>query len=165
MAVTQEFRQALKDKDVRLIRIMLEDNLVVDPTFTEFNELLALAEAELEGLYDEHDDEALNYDRTAWTKDYMDDQMVKVVYNFSKERLELLKSICKYRYKDRIAKIEADRTPMPSNIKITKKQIGGGIAVGGAVTVVAGAVIAKPVIIGVGLAAVVVGGIIIATDK
>ena len=53
MAVSQEFQTALDDKDMRLVRIMLKDSLVVDPTFTEFGEMLRLAEQSLDSLYDE----------------------------------------------------------------------------------------------------------------
>lgn len=98
MAVSQEFQTALDNKDIMTVRIMLKDSLVVDPTFTEFGEMLRLAEKSLDSLYDEHDGEELINDGSRWNKDYMDTQMVKVIRNFSKERIELLKNICSHLY-------------------------------------------------------------------
>ena len=98
MAVSQEFQTALDDKDIGLVRIMLKDSLVLDPTFTEFGEMLRVAEKSLDSLYDEHDGEELINDSSQWDKDYMDTQMVKVIRNFSRERIELLKNICAHLY-------------------------------------------------------------------
>ena len=38
-----------------------------------------------------HDGETLDYDTSSWTKDYLNQQMVAVVNNFSRERVDLLK--------------------------------------------------------------------------
>ena len=84
MAITEEFDKAITAKDIRMIRIMLKDSLVVDPTLAEFNAMTSIAEKRLEGLYDDHDGEKLSFDTFTWNKNYMDTQMLQVVYNFSK---------------------------------------------------------------------------------
>ena len=165
MAVTNEFKNAVTQDDVRLVRIMIKDSMVVDPTFTEFDQMMLLAET-MNGLFDAHDGEALNYDISAWTKDYMDEQMVQVVYNFSRERLELLKNICKELFKDRVKKINAECKPeFKNSTQPSRKQIGAGIAVAGAATAITGAVISQSLLIGAGVVAVVVGGAMIITYK
>lgn len=98
MAVSQEFQAALDNIEIRLVRIMLKNSLMADPTFTEFSEMLKLAEESLNSLYDEHDGEVLINDNSQWNKDYMDTQMVNVIRNFSRERIELLKNICAHLY-------------------------------------------------------------------
>lgn len=165
MAITEECRQAIKDKDVRMVRIMLTDSFVVDPTFQEFNEMLSLAKAGIPDLFDEHDGEALECDKSSWTKDYMDEQMIKAVRNFSKERIDLLKKICKHLYGERAERIEQERKNSNTEIKITKKQVGAGMVVGGAAATAVGIAIAETAVTIVGVAAIVAGGALIISDK
>ena len=40
MALSETFRKALEQKDIRMVRIIIKDSLVVDPTFTEMEEML-----------------------------------------------------------------------------------------------------------------------------
>lgn len=165
MAITQEFRQAVQNKDTRMVRIMLKDSLVVDPTFVEFKQMNALAESSIEDLYDKHDDDTLKYDTAQWTKDYMDDQMVQVVYNFSKERIDLLKKICRHLYGQRAGQIEKQRNTSSAKVEISKKKLGTGLVVGGAVATVVGIAAAETAIAATGVAIGVVGGILILNDK
>ena len=39
MALTNAFREAVTEKNVRKIRIMLKDSLLVDPSFKRFQEM------------------------------------------------------------------------------------------------------------------------------
>lgn len=165
MKITQEFREAVDSKGNRLIRIMLKDSLIVDPTFVEFNEMIALAESKIADLYDEHDGEALKYDISEWSKDYMDEQMVQVVYNFSKERINLLKSICNHLYKDRATKIKSDRESLKPKVIITRKQAGTGLVAVGVGAVAVGIVVEAPMIATAGVVAGVYGAVMIITDK
>lgn len=165
MAITQEFIEAVNNKDIRMVRIMLKDSLVVDPTFVEFNKMSTLAEGNIVNLYDEHDGEILKSKAIEWNKDYMDKQMVQVVYNFSRERINLLKDICKYIYRQRASRIERERKTYNTKIQISQKQVGAGLVVGSAVATVVGISIAKPVIIATGIGAAVVGGLLIIKDK
>ena len=75
--------------------MMMQDSLLVDPTFTEFN-AMEKAAASIVGLYDEHDGKELVEDRTLWNDDYMDKVMVKVLSNFSHERIDHLKEVIRY---------------------------------------------------------------------
>lgn len=166
MNISQDFINSVNENDVMMVRIMLKDSLVVDPTFAEFNAMLSYAEKNLNDLYDEHDGEQFINDISKWTKDYMDEQMVKVVSNFSKERITTLKNICKHLYSGRAEKIEFERAKENAQSSyITQKQVGTGLAVAGTLTAVAGIVLSKPIVIGVGAVAAVAGGILIITDK
>ena len=95
MALTNAFYEAVKSGNVRRVRIMMQDSLLVDPTFTEFN-AMEKAAASMVGLYDEHDGKELVEDRTLWNDDYMDKVMVKVLSNFSHERIDHLKEVIRY---------------------------------------------------------------------
>jgi hypothetical protein len=95
MAVTDSFRKDVADGNVLNIRIVMKNSLLVDPTFEEFDELGKVAGG-VAGLYDTHDGVALNEDKSAWNNDYMNDLMVRVVDNFSHERLKHLKDVVRH---------------------------------------------------------------------
>lgn len=166
MSISQEFRNAVEDKNNLLVRIMLKDNMVLDPSMKEFNEMILYAENNIEDLYDEHDGEIFSNNKEDWTKEYMDEQMVNVIINFSKERIELLKKVCRYLYSDRIKKHQNEVvSEEKAKIYITKKQVGTGLAVAGVATTVVGAIVSKPIVIGVGVVTTVAGGILILSEK
>lgn len=95
MAVTQAFTEAVAAGDVRKIRIMMKDSLLVDPTFHDFEEMSRLV-ANVPGLYDAHDGQEFVSDQSAWDDNYMDRQMVEVIWNFSRERLNHLKKVVRF---------------------------------------------------------------------
>ena len=180
MKIDHEFIDAVNQRSILDIKIMLKDSLVVDPTFAEFDEMLLFTKQQGLELYDKHDGEALKYDEKEWTKDYMNKQMVQLVYNFSEERVNLLKNICKKLYPQRIQMIENERrNPSNRQIKITKDKAATGlIALGTAATVggiviesaigeiaiesaiAAGLIAIKPVVIATGVSMIVIGGAI-----
>lgn len=110
MAITKEFVEAVENGKLLRVRIMLKDILLVDPTATKFEEMESYANSKTGNLYDEHDEEKLNYDVTCWDEDYLNKQMVNVVNNFSKERIELLKGMVRHIYRDKVQKIRAEES-------------------------------------------------------
>ena len=95
MAVTDNFKQAVINKEIRRVRIMMKDSLLVDPSFTDLSVMKKIAN-DVIGLYDEHDGAELDYDKSNWTNEYMDKLMVQVVGNFSHERVDHLKQVVRY---------------------------------------------------------------------
>lgn len=165
MVISEELRQGVLEKDILTVRIMLKNSMVSDPTFREFNQMLAFAEEGLGELYDAHEGDELEADSSNWTKEYMDKQMVKLINNFSRERVNHVKKVCSYVYRDRVKNLEGKRQQEPSKATCSKKEVGIGLAVGGVITTVAGLAISKSIIVAAGVAATIVGGVIIATDK
>ncbi|MFE8697679.1 hypothetical protein ACFYKT_15175 [Cytobacillus sp. FJAT-53684] len=47
-------------------------------------------------LYDDHDGRVLNYEKSSWTDHYMNELMVQVVGNFSRDRIDLLKKVVRH---------------------------------------------------------------------
>ena len=92
MALTNTFFEAVKNENIRRIRIMMKDSMLVDPTFKEFNEMEEVA-SKVSGLYDIHDNREFVADELEWDDTYMDKQMVQLVGNFSHERIEHLKEV------------------------------------------------------------------------
>lgn len=92
MAITNAFNKAITEGNIRQIRIMLKDSLLVDPTFERYNEMEKLAST-VPGIYDEHDGRPFKSLSSEWSDSYMDSLMVQVVGNFSHERVEHLKDV------------------------------------------------------------------------
>ena len=167
MAITQEFIEAVENGKTLRIRIMLKDILLVDPTAAKFDEMEEYASSVLGNLYDEHDGESLNYDITGWSEDYLNEQMVAIVNNFSKERIELLKDMVRHIYRDKAQKIRSEQTSAYTQEKraIKQKHVGTGVTVAGAALAVAGICTSQTILTIGGVAVAAVGVVLIATDK
>lgn len=165
MALSEDFVKAVESKDITMVRIMLSDSMLVDLTLKDFDERLKFAEKNLSDLYDSHDGEILANDVSNWNKALLDEQMVKVVGNFSKERVEFLKKLVRHIYstsaekEDRAAFVKDKKTTM------TQKQVGTGVAACGAVVAVVGLATSTPAIVITGAVVAVAGGVVIATSK
>lgn len=169
MALTNEFIDAVANNKKTRVRIMLKDIMLVDPSMKSFNEMLSYAERNMENLYDEHDGEKLNNNSAAWTEDYMNQQMVSVVTNFSRERVNALKKIVEFLYGNKVeeAKETISKTVSASSSSkdgLTGQQIVGGIvAVAGAGALIGGIVGSNVPIAIVGGVALVGGAVLFAT--
>lgn len=95
MALTNTFKEAVKLGNIRRIRIMMKNSILVDPTFREFKEM-ANAAASVKGLYDIHDEKNFELNRENWNSEYVDKQVIQLLNNFSKERIEHIKEVMDY---------------------------------------------------------------------
>ncbi len=92
MSLTGAFYEAMQSGNVVLVRIMMKNSLLSDPSFAEFAEMERAA-ASMPGLYDQHDGQEFITDKSKWTNEYMDQVMVKLISNFSKERISHVKDL------------------------------------------------------------------------
>ena len=72
--------------------------MTLDPTFKLFDISIKYAESKMNNLYDKHDGEKLSSDSSEWDIDYMNGQMVTLIGNFSKERINHLRKVHKHIY-------------------------------------------------------------------
>lgn len=165
MAVTAEFMEAVRSGKMMRVRIMMKDSLLIDPTGAQFNEMERYASERMGDLYVKHDGEHLNFEVSSWNKDYLNRQMVLVVNNFSRERVDLLKSIVRYLYKEKANKIRENRDQHYNGNTIRRKHAGAGVATAGAALAVVGICTSHTVLIAGGAAAAAVGVAMIVTDK
>lgn len=93
MKFTKEFTDAVEQKNRLRVRIMLKDAFLLDKTGDTFDKMEQYAAERMPELYEAHDEEILLNQPKQWTIDYFNDQMVKVVGNFSRERVALLKKM------------------------------------------------------------------------
>ena len=164
MAISQEFKKAVDSKKLVRVRIMLKDSLLVDPTLDQFDQMEKYAASVLDDLYVPHDGTSLNFDIASWNEDYLNEQMVAVVSIFSKERIDLMKSMVRQMYKEKANKIRDDRQTKTST-SLSRKQIGTGVTVAGAALAVAGGCTSHGVLIAGGVAVAAAGIVLIVTDK
>ena len=138
MKLTNEFMEAVNSNRIMRVRIMLKDSLLIDPTGAQFDEMEHYATEKMGNIYTEHDGEVLNFDVSSWNEDYLNQQMVIVVNCFSKERIDLLKGMVRFLYKEKANKIRSEANNSQYLCHITRKQVGTGVTVAGAVLTVAG---------------------------
>ena len=100
--VSPEFNSAIKTGNLLRVRIMLKDSLIVDPTFAQFNEMLAYARQGLPELLEPYDNGSLEDDRSKWDKDLMNMELVEIVNNFSQTRIDHLKRVISIVLADKI---------------------------------------------------------------
>lgn len=169
MALTNEFIDAVANNKKTRVRIMLKDIMLVDPSLRQFNEMLSYAESNMDNLYDEHNGEDLDGNSATWTEDYMNQQMVSVVTNFSRERVNTLKKIVEFLYGNKVKETKetltrTTATTSSSKSGLTEQQTAGGIvAVAGVGALIGGIVGSNVSIAVVGGVAIVGGAILFAT--
>lgn len=185
MTITNSFRNAVKSEDIRGIRIMMKDSLLVDRSFEEYKEMETLVQG-VRGLYDLHDGREFESDKLSWNDDYMNKLMVQVVRNFSHERLDHLKEVVRHLrpvsestigggYKQSESPTKAPLTQyqrqkqqdgQDGKIKYTRNtKIAAGAAIGGAAGAAMATVAGSSIVLGTALGAVAVGAAVAITTS
>lgn len=107
--VSQEFKASVADKNLLRTRIMLKDSFVVDPTFVQLDEMLSYARGHLPDLFIPFDGECLENDIAKWNRDVMNEELVRLVTNFSEIRINHLKKVVSKVLETEAAKIRQKR--------------------------------------------------------
>lgn len=120
--VSADFQSALQKGELLRVKIMLKDSLLVDPTFVQFDEMLEVARNSFPEILVPHDGADLEDDRDKWNVDLMNMELVQIVDNFSKPRIEHLKKVIGVVLADKIAKMKAARTSRESSSSRQEKR-------------------------------------------
>lgn len=93
--VSEEFRKNVESGDVVTIRSALVDYLIIDTTFSQFDEALDYAEKSVNVI--EPDDGKADYDcvQEHWNETYLNRQKVALMVNFSQKRIDHIKLVVK----------------------------------------------------------------------
>ena len=91
--VSLAFKTVMSNNMILRARIMLKDSLVVDPTFEQFDEMLAYAKGMNSTILVPFDEKILENDISKWNEEQMNRELVELVNNFSSERINHLKDI------------------------------------------------------------------------
>ena len=165
MALTSDFKDAVQSGKVTRVRIMLKDSLLLSSGGEDFMQMLDYAKDQMPALMDEHDGESFR-NPDDWNEEYINEQMVAVVNNFSKERVDLLVRMAKKLYKPQVTRTQTGTSKSTysssnntSSGLSTVQKAGIAVATVGAVTVVAGLAFRAPIAVPIlGGVAVVAGG-------
>lgn len=118
--ITKAFEEAVKNKNISLVRIMMKDSLIVDPSLKTFNKMNTLA-SQIEGLYDDFDNRELRADESLWDSQYLDLLMVQLLRNFSRERIRHIKKIVKKIYPMEVPNSKRSRAKVVSTKGSSRK--------------------------------------------
>lgn len=134
VTLDKKFKEAVERKDTILVRVMLKNSLLLSSSEEDFDDMLNYAKEKLPDLMDAHDGERLKAEEEEWTRDYLDQQLVRLVSNFSQERIGLLQKMVRKLYPREGEKLNtraAEVAKIPSRLQYTgqrnRKLIGGCI--------------------------------------
>ncbi len=91
--LSPEFKETIAKKNLLRARIMMKDSFLVDPTATQFDEMLSCAKELIPEILVPFDDEPLENDETKWNESIMNDELTDLPNNFSKVRIDHLKKL------------------------------------------------------------------------
>ena len=100
--MTPKIDELIKEKDVVALRIALKNRITLDPSFKEYDALIKYIKQHGIEVYEKHNGKAFEEDSSKWDKDYMNTELVRLVTNFSVERVNQLRKVVKVVYKDRL---------------------------------------------------------------
>ena len=155
----KEFIDAVNSEDYDLIKIMMCNSLLVDPSGADFDEMFEYANNELKGLLEDYDGEELNNDTSQWDKKFLDKQLLKLEDNFSEERIKYVKLLSATVLNGKLLKLDENQRRENYQENVDKQKIGTVVAVAGVITSVAGIILNKPIIVGLGVTTIVIGGV------
>lgn len=117
MSISPEFKEFVDAGALIQIRSYLANYLIVDQTFKTFNEAFDYANSHLSVLQ-EHDNAPLELDSSKWDENYLNEQLVAVVSNFSKTRLDHIKTIIQ----EVLSETKADDKTVGESVTYEKKK-------------------------------------------
>ena len=98
--ITNGFKNAVQKRDLHAIRITLKNSAYSDPSKEYYNANVAyLKEKDPElynNLYETHDGEKFNEDKSSWDKKYLNQILVDLSDNFSRQRVDHLFEVAQY---------------------------------------------------------------------
>jgi hypothetical protein len=92
MEVSNDLIKAVENRNLLRVKLILKNSFIIDPTGETFNKLLEFTLNRIPDLFDNHDGELFKEEEN-WTEGYFNEETVKIIDNFSKERVLLLKAM------------------------------------------------------------------------
>ena len=172
-----KFIKAVESGDLVSVRLFIANELMLDPRGKSFTEMKNFAEAKFDNLYDPDNAKSYSSVKTDWNEELLFSINNDLDDNFSKEKLAVYESVAKYVLKDKAEELDKEeasrsaRTTTTSNSENTgrsqrrnNKKLYTCITVGGAAIAVTGLCLSRVALASLGLAGVVIGGILLYND-
>ena len=165
-----KFTKKVQDNDLYGVRLSLADEMLIDPRGNDFKEMLAYAEKYLPGLYETDNGAEYPQNESDWTKDLLYNLKYDLSKNFSREKLVLFVKMAQFVLKDKATSLEqeekekvrttSEQETSKSSLTQQKNIYVGVVAISGVAVAVTGICISKIAITTLGLAGVVIGGVL-----
>jgi len=111
--MTTKFRNKVEAGDIVAVRLMIANELMLDPRGDSFHEMLDYAASRLPNLFEACDDNgSYSTDEASWNEDYLSQVKSDLNYNFSKERLDYYERVAKNVLKDKAEELRKEE-PRP----------------------------------------------------
>ena len=164
-----KFTKKVQDNDLYGVRLSLADEMLIDPRSNGFKEMLAYAEKYLPDLYETDNGAEYPQGESDWTKDLLYNLKYDLSKNFSREKLTLYVKMAQFVLKDKAESLEQEEkgkilaTPEQETSRhgsTQYKNVYAGVAIAGVAVAVTGICISKITVTTLGLAGVVIGGVL-----
>ena len=172
-----KFIKAVESRDLVSVRLFIANELMLDPRGKSFTEMKNFAEAKFDNLYDPDNAKSYSSVKTDWNEELLFSIKNDLDDNFSKEKLAVYESVAKYVLKGKAEELDKEeasryaRTTTTYNSENTgrtqrrsNKKLYTCITVGGAAIAVTGLCLSRVALASLGLAGVVIGGILLYND-
>lgn len=161
------FINSVDEHNLIRVRLMLSNELLLDPRGDSFARMLEYASERLADLYEEERGDKLFLDMSVWDKEYLNKLHVRLNNNFSREKVAHMQDVVKIVLKDKLNELNVEqnvRNARKNQIVVsskmqTRKEL--AIMAGGAVSALIGCCVAsqalKATLITLGVAGVAYG--------
>lgn len=166
----QKFITAVNTGDIVSVRLMLSNELMLDPRGKSFDEMLALSENKLKNLYEIDNEKLYEVPSNNWDEKFLFSLKNDLDENFSKDKLYLYKKVAMAVLKEKALFLEQEESEKKSqtsasvklsdNAKHVKSSNNAAktVIVGGAALTIAGLCLSKIALTSIGVVGV-LGGI------
>ena len=93
MSVTKEFMQAIEDRNILRIRLMMKNSLLLDTTFNDFRKMESIARNHGIDIWQRTSQSTLPKRKKSWSLDDMNYELTSIVKDFTKEHMQYLMEI------------------------------------------------------------------------
>ena len=169
-----KFIKAVDEGNTLRVRLFLVNELMLDPRGRSFNEMLDYAQTHLAGLFESSDGKEYSQGVEDWNKDFLFELKNDLDTNFSKERIEFYAKVAKYVLRDKVEQLNKEEEEQKNKDKrrhgnvrsehyssSSKKKAYAGVTAGGVVLTVAGLCAQKAILASLGVAGIVIGGVLL----
>lgn len=185
--MNQEFIKAVEERKVRIVRMMLSNELLLDPRGNTFGEMLEYAKDKMENLFEPNEPARFDIpaNKEEWTDEVVSKMKRDLNMNFSIEKLLLFAEMAKWSGRDKAQKLDEENPhghATSSNLHNEKDKIGttkaprtnkhnavcrngSFVTVGGAILTIVGICAGKTLITILGGGMVVIGGVVLMTTR
>ena len=169
-----KFIRAVENNDLSMVRAFISNEMLLDPRGKSFDEMLSFAESKFNNLYEIDNGVKFTSDQSQWNEDILFKIKNELDVNFSRERIRIYKLVAKTVLKEKAAQM--DKEEAASKIKEESisnhssytevkhnhnKKLYKQITAGGVLLTLAGTIVQKGVLTTLGIAGIVVGGVLI----